>query len=71
MKQGRAYVASATAPAGGGVLPFAGPTICPKCGHGKRKDCDGAGWLEALGPYRDGSYITSRPCPYDNHFFED
>lgn len=25
--------------------------------------CDGSGWLEAIGPKSDGSYITSRPCP--------
>lgn len=47
------------------------PAKCEKCGHYKRKDCDGKGWLEALGPYRDGSYITSRPCPYDNPFAGD
>jgi len=29
----------------------------PKCSH-----CNDTGWLDALGPYRDGSYITSRPC---------
>lgn len=44
---------------------------CQQCGHPKRKDCDGKGWLEALGPYRDGSYITSRPCPYENPFAAD
>jgi len=29
-----------------------------KCGR-----CDKDGWLEPIGPCRDGSYITSRPCP--------
>lgn len=44
---------------------------CSMCGRNKRKDCDGKGWLEALGPYRDGSYITSRPCPNENPFAQD
>jgi hypothetical protein len=35
---------------------------CETCGQNKRRDCDGKGWLDALGPYCDGSYITSRPC---------
>jgi hypothetical protein len=39
--------------------------ICPECLHPRRKDCDGRGWLEAIGPHSDGSYITSRPCPHD------
>lgn len=30
----------------------------PKCDM-----CDGSGWLGAIGPKADGSYITSRPCP--------
>jgi hypothetical protein len=38
---------------------------CHECGRPQRKDCNGRGWLEALGPYHDGSYITSRPCPND------
>ena len=25
--------------------------------------CDSDGWCEPLGPYRDGSYCSSRPCP--------
>lgn len=37
--------------------------ICPLCKRPKRKTCDGAGWLDAIGPCSDGSYITSRPCP--------
>jgi hypothetical protein len=45
--------------------------VCPTCGHPKREDCDGKGWLAPLGPYRDGSYITSRPCPYENPFAAD
>lgn len=36
---------------------------CATCGRPQRNSCDGKGWLEALGPYSDGSYITSRPCP--------
>lgn len=40
--------------------------LCKTCERSKRRDCDGEGWLEALGPYRDGSYITSRPCPNEN-----
>lgn len=24
--------------------------------------CNGEGWLDAIGPKSDGSYITSRPC---------
>ena len=43
---------------------------CKKCGFLRRKDCDGKGWMEALGPYRDGSYMTSRPCLNDNPYFE-
>lgn len=31
--------------------------------EGPCKRCNGTGWLEPLGPYDDGSYITSRPCP--------
>jgi len=38
---------------------------CPRCGLPKRRTCDGDGWLEAIGPCGDGSYITSRPCPND------
>lgn len=60
------------ASAGGGLAPRRQPSIrCSKCGEpDKRRDCDGNGWLEAIGPCRDGSYITSRPCPYDNRYFE-
>jgi len=36
---------------------------CAICGKPKRKSCDDEGWLEAIGPKPDGSYITSRPCP--------
>lgn len=43
---------------------------CPKCGHPKRENCDGAGWLEPIGPCADGSYITSRPCSNDNPRFD-
>lgn len=32
--------------------------IAPAC-----ERCGGSGWLEAIGPKSDGSYITSRPCP--------
>jgi hypothetical protein len=24
--------------------------------------CGGSGWLDAIGPKADGSYITARPC---------
>jgi hypothetical protein len=41
---------------------------CAKCGHRRREDCD-EGWLEAIGPCRDGSYVSSRPCPYDNVYY--
>lgn len=44
--------------------------VCKYCGRRKRKDCYGNGWLEPLGPYRDGSYMTSRPCPNDDPFYE-
>ncbi len=44
---------------------------CPRCRRPRRRDCDGRGWLEALGPYRDGSYITSRPCTNDTPFAAD
>jgi hypothetical protein len=44
---------------------------CQRCGRDKRKNCDGRGWLEAIGPCSDGSYITSRPCPNDNPFAGD
>ena len=37
--------------------------MCPICKRPKRKDCDADGWLEAIGPKSDGSYITCRPCP--------
>lgn len=40
-------------------------TRCPKCGLPKRRTCDGQGWLDAIGPCADDSYITSRPCPND------
>ena len=43
---------------------------CKKCRLPQRKDCDGNGWLEALGPCRDGSYVTSRPCSNDRPYFE-
>lgn len=36
---------------------------CPTCKQPKKDNCDGYGWLEAIGPCSDGSYITSRPCP--------
>jgi hypothetical protein len=39
--------------------------LCPKCMRPQRKNCDGTGWLDAIGPKSDGSYITSRPCPND------
>ena len=44
--------------------------LCPTCRRPKRKTCDGAGWLEPLGPYRYGSYMTSRPCPNEEPFYE-
>ena len=34
--------------------------------HGNKTECDrccGEGWLPAIGPYPDGSYITTRECP--------
>jgi hypothetical protein len=37
--------------------------LCHVCGRLKRKDCDDDGWLKAIGPKSDGSYITARPCP--------
>lgn len=37
--------------------------MCPICKRPKRKDCDADGWLEAIGPKSDDSYITCRPCP--------
>jgi len=39
--------------------------LCPTCGRTRRRDCDGRGWLDAIGPCADGSYVTSRPCPND------
>jgi hypothetical protein len=42
---------------------------CAKCGHRRREDCDGEGWLEPIGPCSDGSYVSSRPCPYDNVYY--
>lgn len=36
---------------------------CSICGHRKRIGCNGDGWLDAIGPKSDGSYITSRLCP--------
>lgn len=39
------------------------PIACPTCGFRKMESCDGQGWLEAIGPCADGSYITSRRCP--------
>ena len=47
------------------------PKKCSKCGDERREDCDGAGWLDAIGPCADGSYITARPCPLDNPFAAD
>lgn len=44
--------------------------VCAKCGRIKLDKCDGDGWMEHLGPYRDGSYMTSRPCPNDNPYYE-
>jgi len=44
--------------------------ICPKCGLPQRKKCDGDGWMEAIGPCEDGSYMTSRPCLNDNPHYE-
>ena len=35
---------------------------CALCGRPKRTNCN-EGWLDAIGPKSDGSYITSRPCP--------
>jgi hypothetical protein len=37
--------------------------ICAICKRHKRKDCDTEGWLYAIGPKSDDSYITCRPCP--------
>jgi hypothetical protein len=37
--------------------------LCKVCGRLKRKDCGPDGWLDAIGPKTDGSYITARPCP--------
>lgn len=37
---------------------------CARCGRPRRANCDD-GWLPAIGPKSDGSYITSRPCPND------
>lgn len=45
--------------------------ICPYCQRERWQECDGKGWLPALGPYRDGSYSTSRPCPNWNPFAAD
>ena len=42
---------------------------CPKCGHEKRKKCDGQGWI-AGNDYADGSSMTDRPCPNDNPHYE-
>jgi hypothetical protein len=53
------------------VEPVETEVECKTCGRRKRRDCDGQGWLEALGPYRDGSYISSRPCPSENPFAGD
>lgn len=49
---------------------FVDTTKCPKCGYTKIKGCYGDGWMEPLGPYRDGSYITSYPCRNDNPYYE-
>lgn len=43
---------------------------CRTCRRRKRRDCDGQGWLDAIGPCDDGSYISSRPCPNDNPHYE-
>ena len=37
--------------------------MCPICKRRKRKDCNAEGWLDAIGPKSDNSYITARPCP--------
>lgn len=53
------------------------PPFCARCGgtckceewrdddleDEKCTTCDGSQWLPAIGPMRDGSYITSSPCP--------
>lgn len=44
------------------------PVVEEKDGWAERADpqcklCDGTGWRPACGPYRDGSYITTSPCP--------
>lgn len=44
--------------------------ICPKCGEPQLKKCDGTGWMEAIGPCSDGSYMTSYPCSNDNPYYE-
>lgn len=38
-----------------GTVKFRPRAACERCG--------GMGWLDAIGPKSDGSYITSRPCP--------
>ena len=45
-------------------------STCPLCGRSLVPGCDGAGWMEALGPYQDGSYMTSYPCRNDNPLYE-
>lgn len=47
------------------------PPTCPYCNDNRYPGCDGRGWLAALGPFRDGSYSTTRPCPNDNPFAAD
>lgn len=47
------------------VIPLPIRQRCAKCGLDKRRTCDGQGWLDAIGPKSDGSYITTRPCPND------
>lgn len=46
-----------------GLMKAEAESVCEKCGMTPkpRKDCHD-GWLDAIGPCRDGSYITSRAC---------
>jgi hypothetical protein len=40
-----------------GLVEWGREDAAPKCDK-----CGGTGWLDAIGPKADGSYITSRPC---------
>lgn len=46
------------------------PIKCLLCGKPKIDGCDGDGWMEPLGPYPDGSYMTMCPCLNANPYYE-